>query len=360
MKSNHGDESDNQDIEEDDLMIPDQNEVRSKSNLITLEHSIDDVPVVNSHLYNNNDDDDESSQQTEREFVVDNNLSSPPNIKEISTALALFRHRHRLSKSCVNDLCHLLNCFGVKNVPSDFRAMERNLMQSHENILHSKKFIFCPTCGNKGNSSVKCGNKKCRSNTGFVSTPTTSCTFKLLPQIISILERHDVIPEPDVNDILRIVDVQQGAVRRDLVLRERLLNPQKKIVTFLLNSDGVVLKKFSRSVWVTCMVINELPRKIRFNINNIIICSISMGGTKPKKDQFQSFIADWVNELKRLELGFYVSAPNANGNFTKFHGYLIAGALDKPAQALLMNINDPTGYYSCVRCTIRGKILHFP
>ncbi len=85
-----------------------------------------------------------------------------------------------------------------------------------------------------------------------------------------------------------------------------------------------------------------------------------MGGTKPKKDQFQSFIADWVNELKRLELGFYISAPNLNGNFTKFHGYLIAGALDKPAQALLMNINDPTGYYSCVRCTIRGKILHFP
>ncbi|CAF1108513.1 unnamed protein product [Rotaria magnacalcarata] len=37
------------------------------------------------------------------------------------------------------------------------------------------------------------------------------------------------------------------------------------------------------------------------------------------------------------------------------YAYLIAAALDKPAQALLMNINDPVGFHSCVRCTIKEQ-----
>ncbi|CAF3393914.1 unnamed protein product [Rotaria socialis] len=79
-----------------------------------------------------------------------------------------------------------------------------------------------------------------------------------------------------------------------------------------------------------------------------------MGGSKPKKNQFQSFIEDWVIELQHLELGFHVVPPNLNGHFVQVHAYLIAASLDKPAQALLLNLNDPTGFYSCVRCTIQG------
>ncbi len=157
------------------------------------------------------------------------------------------------------------------------------------------------------------------------------------------------------NDDTRISDVHEGQLRRGLVSQERIFDPAKKIITLLLNSDGIVVKRISRSIWITCMVINELPHAIRFNMNNIIICSISMGSNKPKKNQFQSFIIDWVHELRQLELGFYVSFPNSNDKFTKVHAYLIAAALDKPAQSLLMNLNDPVGFYSCVRCTIRGE-----
>jgi hypothetical protein len=66
---------------------------------------------------------------------------------------------------------------------------------------------------------------------------------------------------------------------------------------------------------------------------------------------------DWIYELRQLELGFYISFPNSNNNFIKIHAYLIAVSLDKPAQALISNINDPIGFYSCVRCTIRGILL---
>ncbi|CAF1639351.1 unnamed protein product, partial [Adineta ricciae] len=205
-----------------------------------------------------------------------------PDTKDISTALALFRHRHNLSKSCINDLCDLLRFLGVKNVPADFRSVEKSVMCSQGDVLQSKKHILCSECGNKGTNSFKCETVSCKSSTGFASTPTTICTFKLLPQAIAILDRCNLMNEPD-DDRSRVCDVQEGEVRRNIIDQERKNDPTKRIITFTLNSDGIVLKKFSRSVWISCMVINELPRSIRYDSNNIILCSVTMGGTKPKK-----------------------------------------------------------------------------
>lgn len=283
--------------------------------------------------------------------------SSSPDVKQISIALALFRHRHKLSKTCINDLCALLRSLGLVNVPADFRAIERNIMGQHENVLKVKKHFVCSTCGSKGTMSSKCENIHCQSHIKFNDTPTTLCSFKLLPQIISILERHELSAEEN-GDNTWTTDIQDAQVRRDIIHKERTLVPGKKIVTLLLNTDGVVLKKFSRSLWVTCMVINELPRRIRYNTNNMIICSISTGPNKPKKNQFQSFLYDWMYELRQLELGFYISFPGSKDDLTKVHAYLIAASMDKPAQALLCHINDPNGFYSCVRCTIRGKLSY--
>ena len=307
---------------------------------------------------NDGDADDNVIGISKDGFVGNDVQSALPNVKEISAAIALFRHRHHLTKSCINDLCDMLRLFGVKNVPADFRSIEGNLTQGQSNIFQSKKHFVCLNCGYKGTDFSKCQNENCESKTGFVSNPTTLCTFRLLPQITSILERHNVMLETNAHMNSNIIDVQDGQARRHIVMEERTHDPNKKIVTFLLNSDGIVIKKFTRSIWITCMVINELPRKIRFNTSNVVICCISMGDNKPKKNQFQSLIRDWIQELKQLEFGFFISPPNLNGNLVKVYGYLIAASLDKPAQALLMNINDPTGFYSCVHCTIKGELLY--
>ncbi|CAF4644078.1 unnamed protein product [Rotaria socialis] len=303
----------------DDVTIHEQNEELSSSST-TPEDPIDYESDTNLCSMMSDDDHERNSYQPAQDPATDNAQSFLPDARQISIALALFRHRHSLSKSCINDLCELLRYLGVKGVPTDFRSIERNILQNQQNILQSKKYTVCSKCGNKGNIISKCENVK-------------------------------------YNDCSRIRDVQEGEVRRNIAVQELIRDPRKKIVTLLLNSDGIVLKKLSRSIWVTCMIINELPRAVRFNINNIIICSISVGCSKPKKREFQSFIADWVYELRQLELGFHVSPPNSNKNFVKMYAYLIAATLDKPAQALLMNINDPVGFHSCVRCTIRGKYV---
>ena len=348
--------------ETNDTIMKDQDE-ESDDSSITSEKLM--VNKLNTNLYfsndenkdENDDDGDENLNNVVQDFNCDKDESVPYDMKQISIILALFRHRHNLSKSCINDLCELLRCFGVKNVPSDFRSVERNIFQNQEKTLQSKIYTVCSTCGNKGTTESKCENTECQSKNGFKSTPTTLCIFKLLPQITSILERYAILPEAD-NDCSKTTDVQNSQVVRNIVAQEKLRDPEKQVITFLLNSDGVVLKKISRSIWIICMVINELPRAIRFNINNVIVCSISIGGSKPKNSEFQTLIFDWVHELHQLELGFYVSLPNLNHQFVKVHVYLIAAALDKPAQSLLMNINYPTGFYSYAQCTIRGKESH--
>ena len=351
MLSTHSDENRLENNEMNGSMQQDEDEERLRISSPIFDDSLENVLNDNSY---SNDDNGEIFYQSSSDFIDGNAQSSLPDTRQISTALALFRHRHHLSKSCINDLCDLLRSLGVPNVPFDFRSIERNITQNRESILKGAKFTVCPTCGTKGISSSKCENVRCRSKSGFLSTPTTLCVFKLLPQITSILERHNILPETNGDDV-RIADIQQARIRRNILRNERISDPEKRIVTLLLNSDGVVLKKISRSIWITSLIINELPRNIRFNTNNLILCSISIGANKPKKDQFQSFIVDWVQELRQLELGFYVCFPNSNNEYRKVHAYLIAAALDKPAQALIANINEPIGFYSCVRCTIRGK-----
>jgi hypothetical protein len=358
MTTNNSEENILEGDETDDMIVEDQEEEQPITSSNTFEYLNDDdedAPDLTSSL-TNDDADDEISRQTTPDLLSGNSQASPPDAKQISIALALFRHRHQLSKSCINDLCDLLRCFGVQNVPSDFRSISRYVTQNQENILQSRKYSVCPECDWKGTTLSKCENVRCKLNTGFNSIPTTLFTFKLLPQITSILERHNIMPEPD-NDESLMADIQDCPVRRYIVRQERMVDPNKQIITLLLNSDGVVVKKSGRSIWVTCMVINELPRRIRFNMKNVIICSISIGSIKPKKNQFQSFINDWVYELQQLELGFYISFPNSNNQFVKVHTFLIAATLDKPAQSLLMNLNEPVGFYSCVRCTIRGKAI---
>jgi hypothetical protein len=91
----------------------------------------------------------------------------------------------------------------------------------------------------------------------------------------------------------------------------------------------------------------------------MLICSVSTGDEKPKKDEYSTILQDIVNELKFLEqVGFDVVLPSTvkthNRTYTHFYAFAIAAVCDKPAQALMMNIKDPTGFFSCGWCCIPG------
>lgn len=194
--------------------------------------------------------------------------------------------------------------------------------------------------------------------TSSTRTPTSVIVFPLVPQICSILEREVLVTS--TYELNQCDDVSNSRRSQEIATNEKKINPARNFVTLTLNSDGVLIKRISRSLWITCACINELPRNKRYDINNILICSISTGDEKPKKDEYSIILQDIVNELKFIEqFGFDVSVPstinNNNRIYTHFYAFTIASVCDKPAQALIMNIKDPTGFYSCGWCCISGQ-----
>jgi len=198
---------------------------------------------------------------------------------------------------------------------------------------------------------------RCQSSSSSVRAPTSVFVFALVPQICSILERETLVTS--TYELNQCDDVSNSRRSQEIATKEKQINPARNFVTLTLNSDGVLIKRISRSLWMTCACINELPHNKRYDINNIIICSISTGDEKPKKDEYSTILQDIVNELNFLEqCGFDVSLPstikNHNRIYTHFYAFTIAAVCDKPAQALMMNIKDPTGFFSCGWCCIPG------
>ncbi len=304
------------------------------------------------------DDDIEETPEAQSNFS-DNQFESErlPNATELSIMLFFTCKRHNISKAGANDICRIINMFNIPNMPKDFRGVMAHLKRNNPTLLEGNQYFICPSCGNKCASASKCSLTRCQSSTSTVRTPTSVFVFSLVPQIRSILERETLVTS--IYELNQCDDVSNSRCSQEIATKEKQINPARNFVTVTLYSDGVLIKRISRSLWITCACINELPRNKRYDINNILICSISTGDEKPKKDEYSTILQDIVNELKFLEqVGFDVSLPstvkNYNRIYTHFYAFTIAAVCDKPAQALMMNIKDPTGFFSCGWCCIPG------
>ncbi|CAF2707718.1 unnamed protein product [Rotaria sp. Silwood2] len=296
----------------------------------------------------------DSTKSLEDEDETNSNHYRTHTNLEIAVLLSLFRHRHLLSKSCITDLCRLLRLLGVKDVPADYRGIYNLINPSGNSIFTLTLAIVCPTCNEVSTNMDKCSVKSCISHVGYVRAPTVNYTFKVVKQIRSILQRvplkYSVATGAQVADVV------------DSIAHARIHAVNKKpFITLMLNSDGVVIRKISRSLWITSFVINEIPRNIRFELPNLVIGMISYGSQKPKRAEFAPLLARLVDELIELEHGIDVYLPSSVGigfssnTITRVAVYLLGIVADKPAQSMLQNMTDSGGYYGCGKCLVVGK-----
>ncbi|CAF3640268.1 unnamed protein product [Rotaria sp. Silwood1] len=103
---------------------------------------------------------------------------------------------------------------------------------------------------------------------------------------------------------------------------------QPLFITLTLNSDGALVQKISRSLWITTIVINEVPRDIRFQLPNMIIGMIS-----------------YADQLIEFEDGIDVCLPSPNDTrssssliVSRVAVYLLGIVSDKPAQSIIQNM----------------------
>ena len=294
-------------------------------------------------------------------------IDRSPNATELSIMLFFLWRKHCISKAAANDICRIINYFNIPNMPKDFRRVMSHVKRNNPTLLYGDHSFICPSCSNRCSNASKCDSNKCKSASAYDGTPTSVFTFPLAPQICSILERENIISSTYVSD--QCDDMLNSRRHREIVMKEKQVHPERNLVTLTLNNDGVLIKRVSRSLWITCACINELPRRKRFEINNMLICSISTGDEKPKKKEYLMILQDIVNELKLLEdIGFDVILPSKESDrektYTHFHAFTIAAVCDKPAQSLMMNIKGTIQIGRTIRnrffiVSYRRPILNF-
>ncbi|CAF3898928.1 unnamed protein product [Rotaria sp. Silwood2] len=280
----------------------------------------------------------------------DNNNSTDHQLTstEIALALSLLKSRHSLTNTCISNICKLLKLLHVPSSPTDFRHVRSLISNPYQAALFAREsLISCPSCHKISSNSTHCtSSTTCISKYKFITNPTINHILHIEPQIRAVLERTDLIIKPRNNESI-ITDIVDSPFYRKLLCIE-----QNSFITLLMNSDGAVVKSISRSIWITTFVINELSPSIRFNRENLIIGMISIGSSKPHKEEMQIFLNDLVKELVYLENNGLRYCPiNSPSHIDKtVRVYLIAASCDMPARSLLINHTEATGYFGCVHC----------
>ena len=141
--------------------------------------------------------------------------------------------------------------------------------------------LYAHHCYRKSSNHLQCASSSCASAESYVCAPTSVTTFPIVFQLISILERENLALSTYVPG--ECSDILGSKRHHEIMLQEKQRDSSRNIITLTLNNDGALVKRVPRSLWITCACINELPRTKRFQVNNMIICSISTGSEKPKK-----------------------------------------------------------------------------
>ena len=151
-----------------------------------------------------------------------------------------------------------------------------------------------------------------------------------------------------------MTDIVDGDVYQTIAQAEPDL-----FITFTVNVDGIQPNKGSdKSVWPVLFVCNEITRRKRFLLENLIVAGIWPGPSKPSRKNMSLFFENIVDELQELEKGvdFQVLSLTNEPIYARVKIFLIAACCDKPAQALLQNISEPIAAFGCGHCEIEGIV----
>ncbi len=118
-----------------------------------------------------------------------------------------------------------------------------------------------------------------------------------------------------------------------------------------LSTDGVPLFKSSKiSLWPVFLVILNLPREIRMNAENIILCGLWVGPCKPLMSVLLQPILKTLRELSTI--GLRIKLPS--GDDVIIRAKLMFGVFDLPAKASVLCCKQFNGEYGCSVCTHPG------
>ncbi|XP_033725860.1 uncharacterized protein LOC117315674 [Pecten maximus] len=249
------------------------------------------------------------------------------------------------------------------------------LPQGHSlfrSLYHLRKFIkkftedmfptlhyYCSSCYSKveKNDKVCISCRKDLTKSGGVAY---FVHLKLISQLRALWKTQDF-----VNDVRNhrfqhiknnkngnLKDVYDGQLYKNLF--ENGILQEENNLSFSLNTDGAPLFKSSNvSMWPVYMLINELPIAKRKHRQNSVFYGVWISSKKP---QMWSFLQPLYSELKHLETEGE-TFEDCDGNSFLCKCFLLTCTCDLPARAMVYNVNQYNGDFSCWFCLHKGETL---
>ncbi|CAF1484868.1 unnamed protein product [Adineta steineri] len=265
--------------------------------------------------------------------------------KDISCALVLLKKRHRLSVRCIDDIISLLRTLNVPNVPPSWYYLKKFLTSTRPMPVQT---FICPECQEGSISNVVCS--QCNSHFNSMKKSNYFLTFPIHSQIERILYYNRDIFTPRRSQTMCMRDICDGAIYQKL--QDKLQAP---FFTLTLNVDGIAPNKgCQQNIWPILLVMNDLPLKQRFAIQNVILAGVWPGPKKPSRLEMSLFFRNLIDELISLEEGVKFKLYDANDTSIFTRIFLVGACCDKPAQALLQYVPEPIAAFGCGRCEVEG------
>ena len=193
----------------------------------------------------------------------------------------LMKKKHCCSNQMIVDLIKLLIALKVPHVPTSWYKLQSTIERIDNQYDTDKKLIdsrlfFCPNCEQQTNDSKRCTNGNCSYQEHSPVTPHTLLVMNIQRQIECVLKSTKpgdlTFSKNDLGstDPIVMADINDGRVYQD-VIRSLHREYHKNFISLSCNIDGVAIFTSSeQTMWTFVGCINELPRSIRFDIENII------------------------------------------------------------------------------------------
>ena len=240
------------------------------------------------------------------------------------------------------------------SVPSSYQALTTLIRKNSLSYSSPTLNTICPHCQQLSfdrQKCTKCGtdyNPKASSDIPAVYMfDITQQLEVVLATTQDLLLNNNRCPKKQMNDIV------DGHVYQRIIEKET-----GSFITLTMNLDGIQPNKGSdQSLWLVLFVINEIKKKKRYSLENVVIGAMWPGPSKPSRAQLNLILEKIVSELRDLESGrpfeLYSCDQRDKSEFLKV--FTIAVCADKPAQCLLQCLPEPNAYFGCGHCELRGE-----
>lgn len=283
---------------------------------------------------------------------------APVTLDETLLLTLVFAMRHHLPGIAIVHLLKLISLI-CKKVACTLKPTLYFFQKHFSHLKAPVKFhYFCSDCFERlSKPSSKCKNEKRHKN-------RTLCSYYLEMDLEEQIKTHfkrkgfaenlqHRFTKEKMNP-LNIEDIYDSQLYRELVESGFLGEDNKFNFTLTWSTDGVpVFDSSKTSMWPVYFVFNELPFKMRFKKENIMLGGIWYG----HKPRHNLMIEPFLSSLKKVRKGVEVQLYGSNEKIIS-KGILICGTADLLAKADLLGLKHPGGAYACAVCKLQGKSVN--